>query len=178
MGYGDVGNRPPYPIGVMIDAQDTDRYPGSSRRSAAFGIATQTVHPTVQRNEYAVCVDHADRTDVAVVYRIALQCLFIRILRCLLYRRRCLDIVSVRPVNIEDPHENPLPRSEITGRVHHTLVAELSERYINFQPEQIHKDACADDGYDARLGALSRIQNVIAVPVRAEVILFSLCLYL
>ena len=157
--------RAPNSVCFPIDTENSDRYSCASGRSASFGITAQAIDPAVERHEYTVNVNHTDGTDVTVANRISSECLFIRILRRLLYRGCYLDVFFVDAVHTENLYENALSGLEISRCIHNSLVTQFPQRYVHFHTENVRKDTCAYNRNDSRFRSHTGVNNVIAIPV-------------
>ena len=72
-----MGNRAPDAIGIMIDAQNADRYPRPLRGTSPLRIAAQAIYAAIQGDENAIGIHHTDTADIPVPYSIPAQCLLV-----------------------------------------------------------------------------------------------------
>ena len=142
----------PYSVNFPVDASDKHRYACPSRRSRALGIGAKAINTAIECYEDTVGVDHTHCPDVFVTDCEFANCFLAGVLGRLLYRCRDLNVVSVASVKRENLDENSLTCLKVVGRIHHALVAQLTQRDEHLNPEQIHEDTRANGRYDSRLG--------------------------
>ena len=83
-------------------------------------------------------------------------------------------MVAVAAVDVHELHEYALPRLVARRGVQHPLVAQFAQRDVRLNAEHVRKDARPDNRNDACFSAHAVIQQVVPVPVRAEVVLAPL----
>ena len=169
-----MGDSAPDAVVFLIDPKHSHSYAGASGRTASFRIAAKTIDAAVQRYEHTGCIDHTDRSHIAVADGILFERLFIRIFTRLFDRGCHLYLISVAALYRKDFNENPLPGLELCAGVQKPLVTQFPEWNINLKAEKVHKDACPDYRYDSRFRTDIVIDQVITIPVCAKVILFAL----
>ena len=97
-----MGDSAPNSVAVMIDAQNTNRNPGTSGRAPPFWIAAQAVDAAIQSHKNTGCVYHTYGSHIPVPNGIATQSFFLGIFSCLFDRSANTDVVAVTAVNAQD----------------------------------------------------------------------------
>ena len=123
----DMCDSAPDAVVFLIDPKHSYGYTGTSRWTTSLWIAAKAIHTAVQRYEHTGCINHTDRSHIAVADRIFFERLFVRIFTRLLDRCCHLYLISLAAVYRKDFNENPLSRLELCAGVQKPLVTQFPE---------------------------------------------------
>lgn len=168
-----MGDGPPDPVVLAVDAQNTDRHPRAAGRPAPGRIAAQAVDVAIQRDKHAVEVHQTDGAHIAAAHAVFLERLFVGVLAGLLHRGGDTGPVSIGAVHLQHLHQHPLARLIVHASIDPALVGEFLQGNVGFSAEQVDEDTGPYNGDDTGLGANALVDLIVAARVRAEVVFLA-----